>query len=251
MHEHDIQAALMQCLIDSDDTSALGVMNRSLQPRTAGNLAVYCSGYLERLVTVCCESILERPYFLAGDQLKFLLRDFFYSQPPGCTFVDEVLHGFDSFLDEIVDTTKMPPYLPDICRLAIRYWEIMKSEDPPTVAVEAFSPDRVSLAPACALVDSVWPLFDLWQHSDPDDLSGENQVVASCAQAVLGFKVSPYTFHLQQIDADIVPLAGRMLSGLSLLHAINDLSETEAQICPDRLLAFVASVKQANGFIVL
>jgi hypothetical protein len=62
------------------------------------------------------------------------------------------------------------PYLPDVARMEWLAHRAYYAADPPVPDLSRI--DAVRLAPACALLESVWPLMRIWEVHQ-DDFSGE------------------------------------------------------------------------------
>lgn len=169
---------------------------------------------------------------IVGEQFfEGLAREYLRGHPSTSGDLNEFGESFPEFLAEFPHTQDLP-YLPDVARmewLAHRAYYAADAQPADLGWLAATSPEtwgrlRFTLAPACVVMESRWPLARIWEVHQ-DDFDGEFSVdLDSGPQRVLIYRpqfrvlvgvLSAGSYRFLQAAAGGVPLAGALDAALA------------------------------------
>ena len=170
MLERAFAAALTTRSVDAADVSMLAGPAERARRRLGlyrGNVQVNASKALGNAYPICAKLVGEE--FFAGLAFEYAAR-----APSSSGDLNEYGAGFAAFLEGFAPVAQVP-YLPDVARLEWCIHRAHYAADAPPVDIArlaAVSADRydaltVALHPACALIESSWPLARLWVVHQP------------------------------------------------------------------------------------
>ena len=170
MLERVFAAALTTRSLDDADVSMLVGPAERTRRRLGlyrGNVQVNARKALGNAYPICAKLVGEE--FFAG-----LAFEYAACAPSASGDLNEYGVGFAAFLEGFAPVAQVP-YLPDVARLEWRVHRAHYAADAPSLDITrlaSVSPDRydaltVTLHPACALIESSWPLARLWVVHQP------------------------------------------------------------------------------------
>ena len=139
----------------------------------AQRLEIYADMYRARLVDVLREDF-PRTLTHLGDDAFLALADLYLAQHPSTH--PSVRHLGDRFADFLAGQAAVPPWLADLARLEWARVEVFDAPDAEPLRLadlQSVSPAdwpalRFRPIPACRVVESPWPIHELWTAGDVD-----------------------------------------------------------------------------------
>ena len=168
--ERAFAAALTTRSVDDADVAAFAGSAAQARRRLSlyrGNVQVNARKALGNAYPICAK--------LVGDEFFDGLAFEYASREPSTSGdLNEYGEGFAAFLDDFAPIVQVP-YLPDVARLEWHVHRAHYAADAPAldiarlamVPADRFDSLAVELNPACALVESRWPLKRLWDVHQP------------------------------------------------------------------------------------
>ena len=168
--ERAFAAALTTRSVDDADLAVFAGSTTRARRRLSlyrGNVQVNVRKALANAYPICAKLVGDE--FFDGLALEYAARE-----PSTSGDLNEYGAGFATFLDGFAPVAQVP-YLPDVARLEWRVHRAHYAADAPrldiarlaTVPANRFDALTVALHPACALVESRWPLARLWDVHQP------------------------------------------------------------------------------------
>ncbi len=168
--ERAFAAALTTRSVDDADLAAFAGSATQVRQRLSlyrGNVRVNAHKALSNVYPICAK--------LVGDEFfTGLAHEYAFREPSTSGDLNEYGAGFAAFLDGFAPIAEVP-YLPDVARLEWHVHRAHYASDAPaldiarlaTVPADRFDALAVTLHPACALVESRWPVARLWDVHQP------------------------------------------------------------------------------------
>ena len=203
MLERAFAAALTTRSVDAADVSMLAGPAERARRRLGlyrGNVQVNASKALGNAYPICAKLVGEE--FFAGLAFEYAAR-----APSSSGDLNEYGAGFAAFLEGFAPVAQVP-YLPDVARLEWCIHRAHYAADAPPVDIArlaAVSADRydaltVALHPACALIESSWPLARLWVVHQPGFDGAFDVAFGTGAERVLVYRPA-FRVQVASLDA--------------------------------------------------
>jgi hypothetical protein len=168
--ERAFAAALTTRSVDDADVSVFAGPAARVRRRLSyyrGNVQVNARKALGNAYPICVKLVGDE--FFDGLAFEYAAR-----KPSGSGDLNEYGAGFSTFLDGFAPIAQVP-YLPDLARLEWRAHRAHYAADAPPLDIarlasmpaDLFDALTVALHPACALMESRWPLARLWDVHQP------------------------------------------------------------------------------------
>jgi hypothetical protein len=139
----------------------------------ANRVEIYADMYRARLVDVLREDF-PRTLALLGDEAFLALAEAYLVQHPSTH--PSVRHVGERLGDFVAGRPAVPPWLADLVRLEWARVEVFDAADAQVLRLadlQAIAPAdwpslRLRPIPACRVVESAWPIHEVWTAGDPD-----------------------------------------------------------------------------------
>jgi hypothetical protein len=153
------------------DAALLGLVNARGGLGPAERIAIYADMYRARLVDVMREDF-PRVLRTVGDEVFSTLVSRYLARHPSTN--PSVRHLGRRFAEFLAGERTTPPFLADLARLEWARVEVFDAPDAEPLSLSDLEPIlpsewpmlRFRLIPACAVVESTWPVHEIWAAAD-------------------------------------------------------------------------------------
>jgi hypothetical protein len=207
-------------------------------------LSVYSSAYIIRLTEVLEEDFKALQKVLGEEAFGLLVVEYLKAYPSRYTNIGEVGRDLPRFLESYASThtTQMMPFLPALASLE---WNVCESFWAKDVApfdfskIESLSEDewsqaRFKLDSSVKLVQSDWPIFEIWKNSEENESEVSKFPEAVANEWLLVHR--DFDGEVQVTSLDIVAFESleRLQQGLQLgelFDGSREIDEAQVQAC--------------------
>jgi Putative DNA-binding domain len=168
------------------DATLLAAVNGTGSLDAAQRIRIYADMYRARLVDVLREDY-PRVAAILGDADFAALACRYLARHPSTH--PSVRHVGRRFADWIAGEATVAPHVADLARLEWAHVEVFDAADAEPLRLadlESLPPDewpalRLPLIPACLVLESAWPVHDIWASADPGREPEANAPADACA----------------------------------------------------------------------
>jgi hypothetical protein len=236
--ERAFAAALTTQSVDDADVSAFTGPAARVRRRLSyyrGNVQVNARKALASAYPICAKLVGDE--FFDGLAFEYAVR-----VPSRSGDLNEYGADFPTFLDDFAPIAQVP-YLPDVAHLEWRVHRAHYAADAPpldiawlaTVPADRFDALTVALHPACALIESRWPLARLWDVHQPGFDGPFDVDFDAGPDRVLVYRPA-FRVQVASLDAGSFAFLGVALSGASLGAAFARAREADSNFTLDARL---------------
>lgn len=189
------------------------------------NVASSLIDALQQIFPVCCQ--------LTGVEFfRAMARDYVVLQPPTSPLLMQYGATFADFIAQF-PPAKSLPYLADVARLERHWLTVYHGRDSEPMSVQALAevlnqPEklqqaRLQLAPACAVLESNFPIYSIWSAHQPDSNMTLRELRLDNPEAVVITRLD-YQVNVHLIERDAARFLTRLRAHKTFAEAIEGLA---------------------------
>lgn len=211
--------------------------------QAAQRFNIYRNNFLISLIDTLAAVYPVVEQLIGRECFKVVAEEYLRAYPSYSGNLQEFGHAFPNYLDQC-PTVSMLPYLAGVARLEWSYHVVFHVPDPLIIephklcrsTIDDFPLLRFSLGPACRLVTSLYPIFQIWRTNQPNYAGDDTVNLALGPESVLVIRPENEV-ELWNIDPAQSALLAALESGAILDDAVEVALQHTTRLDLDKVLA--------------